>query len=105
MNDLPAAASGTIATPTVARGRHLRRHHARVIENDDLLVVEFLEQPEPAGAGTWRHIAQPPRRSRRRFRLTKDALGAMITLPAWQFTLLWFVLIGAAMFEVLLRLL
>jgi hypothetical protein len=33
-------------TPDVsraARGRYLARHHARVIEQDDLLVVEFVD--------------------------------------------------------------
>lgn len=35
----------TLSDSRAARGRYLERHHARVIEQDNLFVVEFMDQP------------------------------------------------------------
>ncbi len=51
---LPAARADVPAPPTPVppRGVYLRRHHARVIEDGNLLVVEFLDnERRPRGSG------------------------------------------------------
>jgi|GEM_PF-5536765 hypothetical protein len=71
-----AATPGVPPAPDVARaarGRYLRRHNARVIEQDDLLVVEFVDQ------APWYTAAIPgaerERRARRFFSLALLGVG------------------------------
>lgn len=69
-----AAAAPTPDVTRASRGRYLSRHNARVIEQDDLLVVEFLDQ-EP-----WytREVAaaERERRAARTFSLSLLGFGA-----------------------------
>lgn len=80
----PVPARGTEGV----RGRYLPRHRARIIERDNLLLVEFLEPPTAsAGAHRYDPRATPP-----------------LKLPAWHVALLWGVSLSALTLE-LLRLL
>lgn len=76
------------------RGRFLRRHNARIIEDGNVLVVEFVEKPWYTEAARRQHEQA---RARRRRRVTKTtavitaaaaAGSGMMLLPIWQVALL-----------------
>ncbi len=79
-SDPPRAAAG-------ARGRYLPRHRARIVERDNLLLVEFLEPPTASVGALLRRRPLPA-----------------VNLPAWHIVLLWGVSLSALTLE-LLRLL
>ena len=85
-----AAAAAAPRAAAGARGRYLPRHRARIIERDNLLLVEFLEPPLPS-------LPPPPMRRR-------HAAAPALPLPAWHVALLWGVSLSALTLE-LLRLL
>ena len=65
------------SVPPVRRGVYLRRHNARVIEDGNLLVVEFLDSEAVASARPGLH------------------------LPAWQVALRWGASLPARTLELL----
>jgi hypothetical protein len=97
------SADGTASAPEgrpaveAVRGRYLSRHRARVIEqNDNVVVVEFVEHPWYTAAAR----DEPRRRGRvRRRGGAAAAVGAtaaaVVLLPVWEVALLWGVSLSA----------
>lgn len=88
----------TLEENPAVRGRYLPRHRARVIEQDNLIVVEFVDRPWYTNARKSSRLgryAAPAAAATAVVGTAGVAAAEGMLLPLWQVALLWGVSLSA----------